>query len=293
MESVQCNFGDICLIKSKGRKLLNGNITFRSNYSWDCPIKEKFNTGYSFENARSLMEFSYRVAVHNREVAITDPNPVKLDPPGFDVVIPLNCTVLYHQVNVLWFFYSTSMNIAVVVFTSTYNNILWSVDVNYPQIDPTSIGNYTTGMKLHGGFWSLYLSIQSELLVLLEKYTNKSTQTLITGYSLGGAMSTICMLDLYNKSISVNHKIQDIIHYSFASPRCFNTVESRYYMSLDLNSYRTVNESDVIPTTPLAVMPMSQDFTHVTKIIYFDMNMLSHYDNHVTAYVKYHDLSEL
>jgi hypothetical protein len=185
------------------------------------------------------------------------------------------------------------MNIAVIVFTSTYNNILWSVDVNFPQKDPSLIGNYTDGMKIHGGFWSLYQDIQDRLLTLIKIHTNKSTQIIVTGYSLGGAMSTIGMLDLYNRELLKDHKIQDIIHYSFASPKCFNTIGSNHYISLNLNSYRVTNGSDIVPTTPLSIMPLSQDFTHVDTMVYFNDNMCTTYDNHVTSYIKYYKIPEL
>lgn len=285
----------IFLIKSGKRKLLemgSGSIISQI-YPWHFPINKKIPSEYSYRNGQSLMEFSYRVAVHNREASMSDPSPIKLDPPGFDVVIPLNSTVLYNDVNVLWFFYSTSMNIAVIVFTSTYNNILWSVDINFLQKDPTTICNYTSGMMLHGGFWSLYQDIQDRLISLIDTHTNKSTQIIITGYSLGGAMSTIGMLDLYNRTILKDHKIRNIIHYSFASPKCLNTIGSNHYLSLKLNSYRVTNGSDIVPTSPLAIMPLSQDFTHVDTMVYFNDNMCTLYDNHVTSYIKYYNILEL
>lgn len=295
---------NVCLIRSFPRV---------SQPPWQYPITGKLLSTYSRESAQSLLEFSYRVSVHNREVDDDNKDPLKLDPPGFDVVIPLNTTFLFKEVNVLWFFYSSSMNIVILTATSTYNNILFLVDFNYLQLDPTNMGNYTPGVKLHGGFWNFYLSIHDRLLQLLQKYVNNETQVILTGLSLGGAISTIGAIDLYQKKLSSDISIKDIVHYSFASPRVFDIFGTKHYNNFKIPSYRIHNGSDIIPMVPLPIMPASITslklllaqntklqklqtnnyyyFMHVENLIYFDRNLQDYYSNHIPAYLNEYDLN--
>lgn len=256
---------------------------------WEYPITEKLQNAFSFADAQSLLEFSYRVAVHNHEVNDGHPNPISLDAPGFDVVIPVNTTIFLEQINVLWFFYSRSLDIVVLVFTATYNKMLILVDANYLQKVPTTIGNYVDGMCIHGGFWNLYQDIQKELAVLLNTYVGASTQVITTGMSLGGATSSIAALDLHDKTLDTRQVITDLIHYSFGSPKCFNTIAAQHYDTLPIPSYRIANGSDIACIVPLPIMPVTQDFTHASKLIYFNKNYSSYHQNHVPAYLdEYH-----
>jgi hypothetical protein len=271
----------------------------KDNSSWEYPIIHKLSNPYLYQNAQSLLEFSYRVSLHNREVNEGIANPVKLDPPDFDIIIPLNTTILIEEVNVLWFFYSTKLNIAVITFTATYNDILVAVDLDYSQEIPTSLYNYIDGIKIHGGFWKLYQAIQSDLLTLLTKYVNKDTQVISTGISLGGATSTIGALDMYRRKLNSGVIIRDFIHYSFASPRVFNIVGSQYFDIHDIFSYRITNGSDIVPTVPFPIMPTSldtsitEDFMHVSSLIYFDRNLGAYYDNHIKAYLCEYDVTPI
>ena len=265
--------------------------TGSTDRKWQYPFSNKLSHIYNFKDAQSLLELSHRVSVHNWQT--DDSDPVKLDPPNFDIILPINTTLLYiEEVNVLWFFYSTSLNIAMITYTGTYCNMLYLVDLNYTQQDPIGINNYITDMKIHGGFWAFYQNIQSQLLSFLNTYVNKDTQLVITGMSLGGAMSTITMLDLYDRKLDNGITIHNIVHYSFASPRVFNTKGAKYYNSLNLTSHRIQNASDIITTVPFPVMMISvspvvtQDFTHVNGLQYFDINLENYYDNHIQAYLK-------
>lgn len=272
--------------------LLIKSVNCNANRQWQYPITNKLSHIYDFKNSQSLLEISHRVSVHNWEKDDKNPFPVRLDPHNFDVVIPINTTFFYEEVNVLWFFFSTSMNIALSVYTGTYNYALYLVDLNYNQKDPVGINNYTDGMMIHGGFWSFYQNIQKEYLSLFNAYINKDTQVIITGISLGGAMSTIATLDLYKRKLDNGTIIRDIIHYSFASPRVFNINGTYHYNLLNLTSYRVQNGSDIIPTVPCPVMVVSlrplvtEDFTHVDKLHYFDINLGNYYDNHILAYLE-------
>lgn len=263
---------------------------------WQYPIINRLPTIYSRSVAQSLLELSYRVSVHNREVNIGIRDPLKLDPPGFDVVIPIDCTYMFIDVNVLWFFYSKSLNMVVIVGTATYNTLLSIVDLSYFQVVP-NITNYVPGMKVHGGFWELYARVQPALLTLLQKYIDADTQVVLTGLSLGGAITIIAAIDLYQRKLNSGVVIANPLHYSFASPRLFNTVGAKAYNKLKLASYQSHNGSDIIPVIPLPIMPISvissqtEDFMHVENLNYFDDNLGTYYDNHITAYLNEYNVT--
>jgi predicted lipase len=256
------------------------------DHKWQYPLTKKVQPEYSYETAQSLLELSYLVSIHNRENI-----PIELDPPKFDVVIPLN---IMNLCNVAWCFYSSELNILVLVFTATYNDELVVVDLDFREKDVTQIGNYIPGIRAHGGFWTLYQSIQQNLLDLLNKYYNNDTQLIITGLSLGGAMSTICALDLWNRKL--DSEIKNMVHYSFASPRVFNVIGSWYYDYLNMNSYRIQNDSDVITDLPFSLMIVSEDplvvedFEHVNTKICYNLNLGSYYNNHILSYLVIYNI---
>ena len=139
-------------------------------------------------------------------------------------------------------------------------------------------------MQCHRGFAVLYQSIQEYLHSLINKYCKFDTQILTTGLSLGGALSTLCCLDLQTKYHN------QIIHYSYASPRVFNIIGANYFNSKCLYTYRIINISDVIPLMPLPMMD-KDDFMHVKGMTAFDTNLKTYYKNHIDAYCKEYNLT--
>ena len=257
---------------------------------WQYPIIQPMDKCYSYENAQKLLVFSYNITKHNIQVDNRNPRPIPINPPMFDVVQAIDVRVDTVLVNVVYLLYSTTLNMTVICFTGTYNRPLWIVDFDYPQLVPTGINNYVEGMKVHGGFWKLYIKVNTQIYNFLEKYANNNTQVLITGISLGGGMSSLCMYDLYGRTIN-NFALKNIIHYSFASPRVFNTIGANYYDYLHIFSYRVVNGSDIVPALPFPLMPIDEDFTHVNEQIYFNMNLGTYGDNHITAYITKYNVN--
>jgi hypothetical protein len=69
----------------------------------------------------------------------------------------------------------------------------------------------------------------------------------ITGHSLGGALATLCAAEnamLYKKEISVQAL------YTFASPKVGDSGFVAAFNALDLNSWRIVNQQDIVPVLP-------------------------------------------
>lgn len=259
---------------------------------WQYPLTQQIPEGvFSKEAAQSLLEMSYRVTVRNGEVDKGVKDPLHVDPPNFNVAISLDETYMLIKVNALWFFYSAKLNMVVVVATATYNAILTLVDLDYLQKVPI-LQNSVDGMKVHGGFWDFYHNVQYALLDLFERYVNKDTQVVFTGLSLGGAISSLALMDAYNRKLNNGVIINNVVHYSFAAPRSFNTVGAKHYNTLPFESYQIHNGSDIIPVVPLPIMPTSlsgsttEDFMHVGRMKYFDENLGTYYDNHITAYLQ-------
>lgn len=253
--------------------------------TWKYPISEKMSQEYSYENAQKLLEYSYRVSLHDKDVWNNNPTPSKLDPPNFDVVIPFDTTILFTKVNAGFFFYSTKLDIVVISFTGTYNNLLILVDINMTQETPEGINNLVEGMKMHTGIYNFYKEIQGQLLILLEQYLTDETQVLITGSSLGGAMGSIASLDFHQRKLANNSTVSNLVHYSFSSPRVFNSIGASHFNSLGISSHRIGNGEDIIITIPYPIMGEFEDYMHCGNVITFDNNMGNYYDNHVTAYL--------
>ena len=251
-----------------------------NNCAWNYSITGPFAPQYTYEQGQSLLEINYRVLLHNwlsnDLIALTSDN--------FDVVVPLGTRPAISTVNILWFFYSTRMNLAVLAFTGTYNDILILYDLNYSQVDP-NLHNHAVGMKVHSGFWDLYADIREKMLVLLNDHLNADTQLLITGHSLGGATSSLAALDLQNLTLPNGTTITNLIHYSFASPRVFNTVGALHFNKTVEHSFRIVNGSDIIPTLPLPVMGVGEDYKHTKNLYQFEDNRGDYYHNHTEAYI--------
>jgi hypothetical protein len=265
---------------------LNVN-TVNMTKDWIYPLMSHIDTEYHHVDGQRMFEFAYRVSIHNREVNDKVDYPLPLSPPSFDIKVPLNTTVLRIDANVAWFFYSASLNLIVITFTGTYNRVMTYADIDYNQAGTTILHNHQTGIYAHGGFLGLYQGIQPMLLTLLDKYVMSTTQVLITGFSLGGATSTLAALDLYRRPLSNGIIIENLRHFSFASPRVLNTIGSSHFDTLGIVSHRVSNDSDLVVAVPGPVMPVTQDFTHIGQIILFNTNLKTLYDNHVTAYVQH------
>ena len=242
-----------------------------------------------YELAQILFEFSHNVSICNS-------NNLNLTPPEFDIIIPIDSTIFFEKVNVLWFCYSTNLNIMLLCFTSTYTKSLFLVDINYLHQDPSNINNLCDGFKIHGGFLSFYKGIRDKMFEIINKYYNSKTKLIISGFSLGGAISTLAAIDLHQYTTINNYVIDKATHFSFASPRIFNISGAIHFNSLNIISYRVYNNSDIVPTLPFPIMISSikslsiQDFMHVGISISFDDNTDNYNDNHSISYLKYFKL---
>ena len=124
------------------------------------------------------------------------------------------------------------------------------------QIDPYSPKS-RSGAKLHRGFGEAYLSVRDELHDAVNAHSD-AQHLVVTGHSLGGALATVCAIDLqYNFSPGRTVEV-----YSFGAPRVGNgSFRETFNRRLPDSSFRFVYGMDLVPAVPR----LWQGYRHVDE----------------------------
>ena len=140
---------------------------------------------------------------------------------------------------------------------------------------------------IHSGFLKVYDIFRDELLDKIGEINPK--QIIVAGYSLGGAIATICGLELKVSGYNV-------VVYNFSSPCVGDDVFCDLVTQSDLPLYRIMNTCDIAQSFPISVIPNFNYpkkpfiYTHCGKAIYFTDNRKSLYKNHsMNVYIKWLD----
>lgn len=252
-----------------------GIMTDKYIYFLPMPIFEP--NIYKNTIARALLEIDLAVTNSNC------PNTILAVPPGFNYLQTIYGVNPITGSNVLYavYFYSKITQTTLISFTGTSFYSEWLEDLRFEQTKPLGINNideFNTMALVHTGFYKVYMSVKPQIHQLLN--SNISKQVIISGHSLGGALSTLCSLDIYNNSPWT------LIHYSFASPRVGNPSFVSTFNSIVTNSFRVANTEDIVPTLPPAIIE-SILYEHIANDICFTKNLGSLEKNHTEAYKEY------
>jgi len=99
---------------------------------------------------------------------------------------------------------------------------------------------------IHKGFADAYKSVSDFILTEISQLLSTSARPVyLTGHSLGGALSTLCSLDIL---LSLGHS--DVYVITFGSPRCGNIYWRKIYDSFLENYWRVAMRSDIVTTLP-------------------------------------------
>jgi triacylglycerol lipase len=117
--------------------------------------------------------------------------------------------------------------------------------------------------ECHEGFLSLYESMSEQIKEVIASSIDQLTTVVITGHSLGGALATLCALDL-----AINH-INDgsVFLITFASPRVFEIDGANAFMKLVPHTARVFNSEDIVPNMPVP----AHGYSHVGDCAGFTM----------------------
>lgn len=112
------------------------------------------------------------------------------------------------------------------------------------QIYPYAEGSQSKA-TMHRGFATAYLSVRDDIHKYLSNRDIASVT--VTGHSLGGALATLCAVDIqYNFS----EKLNSIDVYTFGAPRVGNSGFQESFNRRVPNSYRFVYGMDIVPALP-------------------------------------------
>eukprot|EP00178_Gracilaria_changii_P013780 TRINITY_DN3883_c0_g1_i1.p1 TRINITY_DN3883_c0_g1~~TRINITY_DN3883_c0_g1_i1.p1 ORF type:complete len:1134 (+),score=193.22 TRINITY_DN3883_c0_g1_i1:826-4227(+) len=102
--------------------------------------------------------------------------------------------------------------------------------------------------KVHRGFAAAYLSIADEIVRHVQILREQRTRPVfLTGHSLGGALATICSLDLW---VKLNLSRREIFVSTFGSPRVGNMNFQEVYDQVVPLHWRIVVDPDMITKMP-------------------------------------------
>jgi hypothetical protein len=158
--------------------------------------------------------------------------------------------------------YRADTDAIVVAFrgTSPLSILDWVTDLNFFQV-----GAVCPGCEIHEGFLGAYLSVRDETVALVKEIVTQypESQVVITGHSLGGALTHLASVDL-----ATNEGITADTIYSFGAPRVGNkvfvdTAERLFHNS---TTYRVTHGLDPVPHVP----PRLWDFYHPPTEVYYD-----------------------
>ncbi|CAL4907831.1 unnamed protein product [Urochloa decumbens] len=145
--------------------------------------------------------------------------------------------------------FARDKNAVIVVFRGTQENSIqnWIEDLFWKQLDLDYPG--MPEAKVHSGFYSAYHNttlrdgVVRGIHKTREVYGN--IPIMVTGHSMGGAMSSFCALDLV-----VNFGLKDVTLMTFGQPRIGNAVFSSNFKRHLPNAIRMTNAHDIVPHLP-------------------------------------------
>lgn len=99
----------------------------------------------------------------------------------------------------------------------------------------------------HKGFTEIYSTLRESVFDAISKLPAHKP-LFITGHSLGGALATLAAMD-----IMCNSHIQDVVVYTFASPRVGDPQFVKQYNYIVPTHWRIQNKHDIVPHMPTLV----------------------------------------
>ncbi len=211
----------------------------------------KFERDRAIQCAKFCQDIYQDLAFPFRFRGYPDEQPIVIDQPYTDT----QCAILHLP----------SVDMAVIVFRGSQSELDWRHNIEFTQtkfdfdqeiiqgqivspherqqLYPYKNGSHS-GAKMHRGFVKAYLSVRDRIHAYLNQVS--LSQVLVTGHSLGGAIATLCAVDVqYNFGYRTSVEV-----YTYGAPRVGNAGFRDSYNRRLPRSYRFVNGMDIVPALP-------------------------------------------
>lgn len=167
----------------------------------------------------------------------------------------------------------------VIAFQGTMGIEDWMDDLNALMIPLHWHGTENDREKIHWGFYRSYMSVRDQIITngieTISRNEWKDIKTIhIVGHSLGGAIASICGLDLrtnYNQNLTEDKEIRIV---TLGQPRIGNLAFSEYYDRCfpgANDTLRIVNGNDIVPHLP----PLATGYIHHSREVWVSGNLLN------------------
>ena len=147
--------------------------------------------------------------------------------------------------------YSPAIDTISIVFRGTRTFDGWIRDMRFVKPDCPFPGA-PEGAKVHLGFLEAWAFLKPEImeafLKLVEAYPQSNL--LITGHSLGGAIATLCALDIYSSKPELQKAFKMSNVFTVGQPRVGNFAFSNWTTTFPFKMHRLVYENDLVPHLP-------------------------------------------
>ena len=236
--------------------------------------------GYNGDNERRVMcynpELSYKMAILSA-VAYDQPHPQRcldqyLPSTKFQLqtVVTKKCDFLDNKC-AGYVAVSHSLRVLVVAFRGTESicqliNELVATILTPPQ----DVLNGKVQAYFKTAFEDLWQCMEPKVKALVSK--NPSYEVWVTGHSLGAALASLASASLASYNIAAR---QNIILYTFGSPRVGDYKYSLQHDQLVNNNWRVVNFDDIVPHLPPLILPTikSGPYHHGVEVFYSEKAM--------------------
>jgi hypothetical protein len=147
--------------------------------------------------------------------------------------------------------------------------------------DTNMINELSSPVGVHSGYLKSYLSIKDDLYnKCKELLNNGANKIFISGYSLGGAMSTVCTFDFHANLNKLNITANNINSVHLANPPVGNQDFVNLYNKYVINSVRLVHLNDPIPRLiDWIYVHTKNEYLVVSNKYVYSAHMLSTYND--------------
>ncbi|AFZ56346.1 lipase family protein [Anabaena cylindrica FACHB-243] len=113
-------------------------------------------------------------------------------------------------------------------------------DKIYPYLTENS-----SGSLMHSGFIKAYFSVRNQIHEYIKN--NNISRVTVSGHSLGGALATLCVVDIQYNFVN---QLASIESFTFGAPKVGNKGFQESYNQRVPSSYQFVNGMDIVPELP-------------------------------------------